>query len=873
MNGGIKRWLDGWARRVAENPRRVLVGGLAIAVLLGALTIFLHLDQDISGLFPRDDPEVSALEALRSTLAGTNFALILLTVPKADPPLLREGADRLAACLLEEKAVDRVRWRITKEERAFFAETFLSRAFLFLPPDALETALEKMSPEGMEREIAECERLLLSPLPKAEERVIQDPLNLFEDVFLPLLSRRSVGAKLDFETGHTLSADGRAALIQVWGRKSPRDLTFARQFMDALQRAVGHFQEDARFPPERMQVRITGGYPVALENERSVKRNLIICFIGAFVGVLILFMAVFRSLSVNVTVGLPLAVGVLCAFGAAAPLLGFRMTAIASAFAAIMVGLGIDFPIHLFHRFREESDAGKSTNEAIRTALSRTGPGVISAGLTTAAAFGLLAFAHFRGMIEVGLFVGLGMVVILAVMLTLLPALIVLIEKRPPQPHRTGIPLGLTPLQRAHERAGGLIFLAAILLVVLSAVDLAGWGIAPFDADVRRLRSPSPEVEKTNAAIGAHFGLSLNPLLVVVRAPTREEALDRAADAEARIEPLFQRGRIAAALGPGSYFAGPLRTRRTRERLKGFDPAGMIRRLEETLKRHDLYEDPEVYQAMFRRLKTALETAAAGDRQTPPTGPRDILFDPFLATDGKATLAVMTLYLPLEAGTREHLHVGAEALRLVGGHLGEGGVVTSVDLLVHRLKDQVIKELSPISLLVALAVLVIASVHFRHPLWTLFALMPAAFGFLITLSAMKLLNLPLNFMNIVVFPMILGIGVDDGIHFMHRWREGEDWRKALTGAGMPIVMTSLTSMVGFGSLVLADNAGLRSVGWIAILGLGACMGCTLMIMPPLCRLMERKRIAGGESRENTPSRGEPNLGDPGKDGHSPGDPL
>jgi len=869
------RVLERLAELVAARPRTVLLLALAVA-LAGLLSFsFLRLDPDITNLFPRGDPEIQALDNLRRTMAGTNFALVVLVTPEPDAALLEEASDRLGERLLQSDAVSRVRWKIPEAERTYYAEGFLSRAFLFLPPEALEKALDKLSPEGMEREIEACAHELDSALPAVQERILHDPLNLFEDVFVPVLARRSPGARIDFETGHTISTDGRAVLLQVWGRKSPRDLAYARRFMDSLHGAVDALREDPRFAPDALEVHLTGGYPVSIRNERSVKRNLVVSFVGAFVGVLLLFMAVFRSLRVNLTVGLPLLAGSALAFGISAPVLGFHMTSIAAAFGSILVGLGIDFPIHLYHRFREERAAGADVPASLKTALARPGPGILSAGLTTALAFGLLAVADFRGMVEVGVFVGLGILALLAVMFTLLPALLVLVEKRasvaPP-----GFTAPLALAEKGHARAGVWIAGAGVALVLLAGGDAAMHGAPAFETDLRSLSSPSPETERANRAIGEHFGLSFNALLVVAKAPTREEALDRAADADALLEPLFRDDRLAAALGPGAFRPGPLRTERNRRLMAGIHPRATIRgedanqngRLDENendgaktfppddadgvLDRglagalDDGGLDPACFEASLERLENALAVSMGRPGAAEPPEAPDSLFLPFLAEGEEGFMAVTALYLPLSASTEEHLAVGAEARRLVRERLGPGGVVTSVDMLVHRLKDRVVSELEPITALVGAAVLLIALLHFRHPLWTFYALLPAASGFLLTLSVMKLTGLRLNFMNVVVLPMILGIGVDDGIHFVHRFRESRagGWRRALRGAGMPIVMTSLTSMVGFGSLVLADNAGLRSVGWVALIGLASCMLCTLMLLPWLCRLAERGKGEG-----------------------------
>jgi len=155
-------------------------------------------------------------------------------------------------------------------------------------------------------------------------------------------------------------------------------------------------------------------------------------------------------------------------------------------------------------------------------------------------------------------------------------------------------------------------------------------------------------------------------------------------------------------------------------------------------------------------------------------------------------------------------------------------------------------ELEEITGLVCLVIAALVVLHFRSPAQSALALFPVLSGFVLTLGIMTALGMKMNFMNVVVFPMLLGIGVDDGIHFVHRWRTetGERWRSTLHGAGLPIIMTSLTSTLGFGSLVLTDNPGLRSVGYTAAIGIGSCLVSTLLFLPPVCRILEKRSKAG-----------------------------
>jgi predicted RND superfamily exporter protein len=132
-------------------------------------------------------------------------------------------------------------------------------------------------------------------------------------------------------------------------------------------------------------------------------------------------------------------------------------------------------------------------------------------------------------------------------------------------------------------------------------------------------------------------------------------------------------------------------------------------------------------------------------------------------------------------------------------------------------------------------VLLVLLVDFRNLRDTLLAVVPLTMGILWTVGGMRLLGLQLNFANMVGVLLIIGVGIDNGVHVVHRVRlegsEGID--VVLRHTGRAVVISSLTTMVGFGSLALADHAGLASLGKMLLLGVGACLVCSLVVLPNL----------------------------------------
>jgi predicted RND superfamily exporter protein len=132
---------------------------------------------------------------------------------------------------------------------------------------------------------------------------------------------------------------------------------------------------------------------------------------------------------------------------------------------------------------------------------------------------------------------------------------------------------------------------------------------------------------------------------------------------------------------------------------------------------------------------------------------------------------------------------------------------------------------------------------FRSPSLALMAMIPLAMGIFWMVGTMRLLGMQLTVMNVLGLPMIVGIGIDDGVHIMHRYRhEGPGKVRAVfSSTGKAILLTSLTTMIAFGSLIFAIWRGFGHLGGALFVGVGACFLATVVVLPGLIGLMEKRR--------------------------------
>ncbi len=175
--------------------------------------------------------------------------------------------------------------------------------------------------------------------------------------------------------------------------------------------------------------------------------------------------------------------------------------------------------------------------------------------------------------------------------------------------------------------------------------------------------------------------------------------------------------------------------------------------------------------------------------------------------------------------------------------------VVGINLLSRFLRQQVVKDAYLAFILGAIAAFVIIILDFRSLLPALYSLVPLSLGLVWMLGTLRLLNEPLNMMNIFVTTMIIGIGSDYGIYFVHRYLEddGHHMDRVIRETGTPIAIAALTTIAGFGSMALSSYPGLRSMGYVSLLGTLYCMLCTLMVLVAILTLTEKRNKADREA--------------------------
>ncbi len=179
----------------------------------------------------------------------------------------------------------------------------------------------------------------------------------------------------------------------------------------------------------------------------------------------------------------------------------------------------------------------------------------------------------------------------------------------------------------------------------------------------------------------------------------------------------------------------------------------------------------------------------------------------------------------------------------------------STSLVAADMLRLMLKEAPWMVLLTFVAVTLLMWLNFRTPRWTMLALLPLVVGVLWMLLVMELLGMKLNFYNMVVLPAVLGIGNDAGAHLVHRYRERGPGSimQVLRSTGEHVTMASLTTMMGFAGLLLSFHPGLRSIGELAVVGIGTTLLAALVFLPALIQWLEDREKRPAPEPEAAPT--------------------
>jgi len=798
---------------IAHRPGRVLLVALLATLAILPLALRLKLDTDVYDLFPQDRPVARAFTSFSRSFVTEPVVVVL--VESSDPARLEAFVDPFADQLRASPRIAEVRHRLTGEAARFFRDHLLA----FLDETELDVLRARMEPAALRTQLQRLRGLLSAPGGSALAPVLTaDPFEL-----LPLVGKRlGGGVAIDASSGLFKSPDGRALLLYLRPKQGGSDPEQTRALLEEVARIAqplgGQVTEGQFSGGAGVELSFTGPSIYALHYRDWLHRDMTRSTALSGLAVLLLFGLFFRALRVLPIVGLPLVIGLIWT-AAIAQLLFGRVNAVSLAFGTILISIGIDLPIQLYNRLREEL-CTNPPREALRRTLSHFAGPAFLAMLGPSAVFAACMISQFRGLRELGALSALGLLVNCVAMLTLFPALLAWLPPRVwgaravPVPERS-VFRHLGQLAVSHPRS---ILAGAALLFAMALPFALRLHFDPHLFAQPPKMAPAQVQEELERRFGQRDGAAI----AYVEQPTEEAALQSSDRWLLEAERLKAAGLLRGYQSLSLLVPSEETQRARRAHLEAMGPVERAAELRRALDELGFEEEP--FAPFIAQLTAPHDVVHAADL------PRELDFLVRLHLQrAPGQVQIASFLYPIE-GERE-----AEALAAIG-RVAEGpagGVVTGKPLLEPVLRELAERDLGRATALAAVLVAGLVLLYYRRLRPSIALLLPLILAWVLFAAALSLFQIPLNLFNLLAVPLVIGYGIDDHVFLTYRFEEDpeRDVRNSLTSTGRAVVVTSLATMARFLPIAFARFPALRLLGISGALAVAFCLFAAFVVHP------------------------------------------
>jgi len=797
----------GWLER---RGRAILIATAAIVAASVYLAAFhLPLYADLSDLLPTRTPAIRDLRRLEARVAAKDTMVAIVAAPDA---ALRAAA--AAALTGEIGTLDRALVARIDADDADVRAFVRARAALYVPLADL-VATER----ALAARLADA-KLRANPLYIDLDDAPVDTRELDE------LRRRRRDAEARLSRSARVSPDGRAQAIVIETAFRATDAAADRRLQDKLDAIAARVR--ARHPAA--MIVFAGGIPQTLAEHDSLVSGMLVSSLATAVLVALVLLAHLRSLRMLALLTGNIAAATLVAFGLAAVTVG-HLNAATAFLGAIIAGNGINYGILLAARYLEErraADRARGAPAAMARAIAGTLRPTLIASLGAAIAYGALAVTQFRGFADFAVIGGLGMLVCWAASFVVLPVLVLRLAAG-----TRGAPSSV--FGRFAARAFGFRR-PAVVCAVGAALALGSVAVTarylvhdPFEYDMTKLRSDGPEalaLRRWMTYVDQTFGRGLSGMArstyIAVDDPAQVPAVVAALDEVRARDPIVGQVRSVLDAVPPDQPAKLQVLAQIRAQID--EAAGAL---------------AEADQRELAALRPPDDLRAFTAAELP------VALRARLAEQG-GRLGALVAVTPGAAFDEWN---GRDLLRFAGAirelHLPDGSTVTTsgpsvifADVLTAIRRDGAIVTACAAAALAAMVLLLVG--RNRRALAVLAA---TALGSLAMIAICALIGLRINFLDFVALPIALGLGIDYAINIADRVDRADpaDPRPALRSTGGTVLVCSLTTLIGYASLLASSNQAIRGFGLASLIGEVTCAATALALVPAICALADKRQ--------------------------------
>ena len=775
---------------------------LFIAVVVTGLTR-LRVDSDVFSLLPTDAPTVEGLRLFQEKF-GSSHSLIV-SIRSVDSKTSMHVTQSLAQELRNAGLTGEVIWRSPFQDNPEALAEFLAYLWFNQSPPEFADMARRFDDDQLEQTLARnLERMANSMNPVEVARLAHDPFSL------TTIGSTISSSLLDIRKNPFTSEDGRLRILYVTFPGEQTGFWQYRNWLNSVNKLISAWQQ-ADAAARLSTIRLTGNPVFVTEFGSRLLSDIFWAAVGTLTVIALLFWWVHRRWAPLLGLIALLAMTATTTVALGGLVFG-TLNAVSLGFVAILMGLAVDYGLLLY---QEQRTYPERSALMLRKVMA---PSILWAAVTTATAFALVSRSSLPGLTQLGALVAIGIITAALLMLTLYVALL----KASKAPARAEYELRSHDSDKSYHGKNRiaawfatLILLAVSILILLNHSPGVQSGTANLQFEEVQARTSLEEIQREITGFGSELWL-------IIAGVDEQEVAGRLANAEQVLTRAKESGLVTRDALPTGLWPQPAAQLGNRETARS-----LVQRLQE-VEEQAVMEGftPEALvltKAIFKVWSRYAELRTVAWPLQPESR---WLFSQFTSNDNEQVLALGQIEV-------EQQVTGADVARLADELVAaDGGTMVGWSLLTASLVKTMEHDVTRVVLPMAVALVVVLGLAYRDVRGIVLSFATLGFMMICLFAAMSVFGWSWNLMNITALPLLLGAGVDYSIHIqLALKRYGGDIRKVKRSVGNAILLCGASTAAAFGSLGLASNPGLASLGRVAALGIGIASVTAVFLLP------------------------------------------
>lgn len=548
-----------------------------------------------------------------------------------------------------------------------------------------------------------------------------------------------------------------------------------------------------------LDVGVTGGLGISdYEGDRMANDDMIITTVITFIAIGVILYFTLRSLSLPLMSLIALACAIIITGGMVYLIFGY-LNLMASIFIVLILGLGIDFSIHLLARFLEEHGKGSDIAEAFHQTSKRTGKAIFLGTITTATAFGALTFSKLQGLHQMGIILAIGLIIAMGCIFIVLPALVTLRLKSGKLEKKLKKDSNFQPTRAIGKITTRYPVQVIVIFILISGFFAMAAPQAEVSDDMSEFAPTDVPSYRQLQKVKLNFNYTEDFLMCTVD------------DYQGLVDNVSQFRTISEIMEVSSIL--------------DYMPQNQD-------KNRALFD-----QAMEAHPEFSNITWLNVDAMNWTNLPEDVRRE-WVAEDGNETLFLIRVYAKGNLQNAEYRN------ELLPDLMAVNPVMIGPSIYWAEFMDMIVEDVTKVTIyaVIPIFLIVYAGLGRKNPIYSMIALVPVAFGVGGVFALSLYLDISLSVGSIMMIPLVVGIGIDDGIHILHRYLdEGKGSIPTIVeNTGKAIFLTTATTCLAFSTFLFAAHPGLKTLGPVSVLGIALCFIASIVLLPAILTLMDRR---------------------------------